>query len=788
MAETQNTRRVVVTGLGAVTPEGVGIEEYWAGVRGGVVAIREVEHLTMDGYRTKLGGEVQEDFTPDHDYLHPDGFRDRAIDFTMRSAEEAMSRCGVGVGPVPAERWGAVIGTCNAGLLAGEEWYARRKRGEQPDPRLLLLVEPQAFSETLASVFELKGPVLSVDTACAASANAIGYAAELIREGHADAMLTGGADAFSDILIAGFNSLESLSPEPAAPYSFDRKGLSLGEGAGVLVLMDADVAAEHGAPVLAEIVGYGLSADGYHPTAPHPEGRGASRAIQTALRQAGVEPSEVDYVNSHGTGTAKNDTAETAATKVGLGQAAYKVAVSSTKSMIGHLLGGAGAAEAIVTVKAIDEQVAPPTANFTEPDPECDLDYVPNEAREMTIDIALSNNFAFGGANASVLFARPGAHVDGPPERNVDRAVITGLATLSTAGTDPGALYDAYVQEKRCTTTENGVEVGRVDLAVEEHLSPKERKRVDRLGLFAVIASRLALTNGGLELTDENCTRVGAVVGTGVGPMESMEQFAAPVIEEGAGGANPAVFPNTVYNAAGGQVAIKNGILGSASTVTAGHAAAASALCYAFDLTTMDHADGIVALGVDTLTNTVVDAYRELGVVAGSANGDGGFALAEGGYAVLVERLGAARARGAKPLGEIRGFGITCDAIGVGKIDTDGEGLERAMRLALERAGVSASEVVAIWANRNGLTAADEAEAKAIERVVGVDVPVLAPKLLLGEPMGAGAALATALALEGWARGDAAHSPRGPILINSLSLGGTNFSLVVAPYTEQAAA
>jgi 3-oxoacyl-[acyl-carrier-protein] synthase II len=647
----------------------------------------------------------------------------------------------------------------------------------------LLLVEPQAFSEALASAFELKGPVLSVDTACAASANAIGYAAELIREGHADAMLTGGADAFSDILIAGFNSLESLSPEPAAPYSFDRKGLSLGEGAGVLVLMDSEVAAAHGAPVLAEIVGYGLSADGYHPTAPHPEGRGASRAIQTALRQAGVDPGEVDYVNSHGTGTAKNDTAETAATKVGLGDAAYKVAVSSTKSMIGHLLGGAGAAEAIVTVKAIDDQVAPPTANFTEADPECDLDYVPNEAREMSIDIALSNNFAFGGANASVLFARPGARADAPPDRNVDRAVITGLAALSAAGTDPAALYDAYAAGRRCTSAENGVELARVDLDAAAYLDVKERKRVDRLGLFSIIASRLALANAGLELTDDNRTRVGAVVGTGVGPMESMEEFAAPVIAEGAGAANPAVFPNTVYNAAGGQVAIKNGILGSASTVTAGHAAGASALCYGFDLTTMDHADAIVALGVDTLTDTVVEAYTELGVVATSANGSGGgFALAEGGFAIVVERLGAARARGAKPLGEVRGFAITCDAAGVGKIDTEGEGIERAMRLALERAGVSPSDVVAVWANRNGLEIADEAEARAIERLLGPAVPVLAPKLLLGEPMGAGAALATALALEGWARGDEAHSPRGPVLVNSLSLGGTNISIVLAPF------
>jgi 3-oxoacyl-[acyl-carrier-protein] synthase II len=782
VAENAKSRRVVVTGLGAVTPEGVGLDAYWDGVRGGVVAIRKVQHLPMDGYRTALGGEVQEEFAPQHDYLHPDGFRDRAIDFTMRAAEEAMERCGVGVGPVPSERWGVVIGTCNAGLLAGEEWYARRKRGENPDPRLVLLVEPQAFSEALASAFQLKGPVLSVDTACAASANAIGYAAELIREGHADAMLTGGADAFSDILVAGFNSLESLSPEPAAPYSFDRKGLSLGEGAGVLVLMDAEVAAKHGAPVLAEVVGYGLSADGYHPTAPHPEGRGASRAIQTALRQGGVEPSEVDYVNSHGTGTAKNDTAETAATKVGLGDAAYQVAVSSTKSMIGHLLGGAGAAEAIVTVKAIENQVAPPTANFTEADPECDLDYVPNEAREMPIDIALSNNFAFGGANASVLFARPGVRSDGPPERAVDRVVVTGVAALTPAGTDAAALYDAYSAGRRCTSAEDGVELGRVDLNAADYLEPKERKRVDRLGLFAVIASRLALADGGLELTDANRTRVGAIVGTGVGPMESMEEFAAAVIEEGAAGANPAVFPNTVYNAAGGQVAIKNGILGSASTVTAGHAAGASALCYGVDLTATDHADAIVCLAADTLTDTVVEAYRELGVLTSSSDADGGgFALSEAGFAILVERLGAARARGATPRGEILGFAITCDAVGVGKVDAEGEGIERAMRLALERAGIAAGDVAAVWASRNGLGIADEAEAKAIERLLGTGVPVLTPKLLLGEPMGAGAALAVALALEGWARGDEQGSPPEPILVNSLSLGGTNFSLVLAP-------
>jgi 3-oxoacyl-[acyl-carrier-protein] synthase II len=772
-------QRVVVTGMGAITSQGNSLDDFWGGVSNGRVAIRDVKHMPMDGYRTRLGGEVEDPAAPEHSYLSPDGFRDRALDFTVKAAEEAMANCGVGVGPIPAERWGVVIGTCNAGLLAGEEWYRRRKAGEKPDPRLVLLVPPQAFAEALSGVFDLRGPVLSVDTACAASANAIGYAAELIRNGQADAVLTGGADAFSDILYAGFNSLESLSPEPAAPYSRDRKGLSLGEGSGMLVLMREDLAREQGAPVLAEILGYGLSADGYHPTAPHPEGRGAARAIQMALAQGGVEPGEVAYVNSHGTGTPKNDPAETAATKAGLGEeAAAQIAVSSTKSMIGHLLGGAGAIEAISTVKTLEQQLAPPTASYTEPDPECDLDYIPEGPRAMEINIAVSNNFAFGGANASLVFARAGTRPQGPAQPRMDRVVITGLGALTPAGTDLQALWDAYSAGRDCTAEEDGVRLGRVDFTPGDFLGPKERKRVDGLGLFSIIASRQALEDAALELSDENRTRVGAILGTGVGPMESMEAFSAGVIEEGASGANPAIFPNTVYNAAGGQVAIKIGALGSASTVTVGHAAGASSLCYGYDLASADHADAMLCLGADSLTDTVIAAYRELGVLGG--NGSSGMALSEAGVAVLVERLGAASKRGARIRAEMLGYAITSDARGVGRMDPEGEGLERAMRLALEHSGVAASDLAAVWATRCGLAVADEAEAKAIERLApGGDVKVNAPRLLLGEPMGAGASLSVALAIAAWEHGEDV----GPVLINSTSLGGTNCAIVLAPYS-----
>ncbi len=776
-------RRVVVTGLGAITSQGTSADALWEGVKGGRVAIREVEHLPMDGYMTKLGGEVKEQALPEHDYPHPDGYREPVIDYALKAAEEAVEQCGVHPGgQIPAERWGVAVGTCNAGLLAAEEWFRGKMKGESPDAQLVLLATPQGLAEAIASAFDVKGPVISVNTACAASANAIGYGAEMIRYGQADAVLAGGAEALSEVLYSGFNCLQSLSPKPAAPYSRGRDGLSLGEGSGMMVLMREDLARELGAPVIAELLGYSLSADGYHPTAPHPEGEGAGRAIRSALEAAGTSPDEVAYVNSHGTGTPKNDPAETAATKVGLGQHANETAVSSTKSMIGHLLGAAGAVENIVTVRAIEEQVAPPTANYTEPDPECDLDYVPNEQRAMPIEVAVSNNFAFGGANASVVWARPNSRDTAPPLPDFDRVVITGMAALTPAGLDPAALWSAFSEGKVASEPENGNWVGRVVFDPAEYLPPKDRKRVDRLGLFSIIGSKLALEDAGLEITEDNRGRVGAIIGTGVGPMESMEAFSRPVIEEGAAAANPAVFPNTVYNAAGGQVAMKVGPVGPASTVTAGHAAGAQALTYAYDLAASGKADAMLCIAADTLTDTVLQAYRELGSLTGSepgSNGSGGFALAEGCVVFVLERLSHAKGRGARVYGEVLGYGITSDAVGVGRVDKEGGGVERAMRLALEQADVEPGDISAVWANASGFQIADEAEAQAIDRVFGEGATVHRPKIKLGEPMGVGGAMNAALALKSWEEGES-----GPVLVNSLSLGGTNFSLVLAPFAE----
>ncbi|HKG17963.1 MAG TPA: beta-ketoacyl synthase N-terminal-like domain-containing protein, partial [Solirubrobacteraceae bacterium] len=293
-----------------------------------------------------------------------------------------------------------------------------------------------------------------------------------------------------------------------------------------------------------------------------------------------------------------------------------------------------------------------------------------------------------------------------------------------------------------------------------------------------------ALADAGIAIDEENRARIGVIFGTGVGPMESMENFSRPLIEEGPQAANPAVFPNTVYNAAGGQVAMHVGTVGPASTVTAGHAAGASALCYGYDLVSTNQADAIICLAVDTLTETVIRAYRELGTVATEQGLDGGFALAEAGLALVLERRSSAQARGARIYGEVLGYGITSDARGVARWDPRGAGLERAMRLALDQAGLAPGEIGAVWANASGYRAADVPEAAAIRRLFDGGARVVAPKRQLGEPMGAGAALSAALALKGWEKGAGDIAPTGPVLINSMSLGGTNFAIVLAPYHQ----
>jgi 3-oxoacyl-[acyl-carrier-protein] synthase II len=766
--------RVVVTGVGAITAQGVGVERLWQGLLDGRVAIRPVGGLDLAGHRTRLGGEVEG---------RPPAARDAALEFALAAAREAMSSAGIrptasqeSPDAIPATRWGVVVGSCNAGLRSAEHaWRAHRADG-RPDWRRCLLIQPQVLAEAMSAEFGLKGPVLSVNTACASAAHAIAHAVEILRWDRAEAMLVGGSDAFSETVFAGFNSLESLAPRPAAPYSRHREGLSLGEGSGMLVLTKLSVARAAGAPVLAEVLGYGLSADGYHPTAPRPDGQGAARAMAAALADSGLDAGDVDYVNGHGTGTTKNDAAECAAVRQALGAHAEKTPLSSAKSMVGHLLGAAAAVEGIATVLALRDQMAPPTAGFTEPDPECGLDPIPGVGRPMRMDVALSNNFAFGGANATIAFARHRRPPHPLARRPPDQVVITGVGVLTPTAANRHELWRGYRDGADREQQEHGLRVARVDLGPAGFVSARQRRRLDRLGLFAVAACQRALDDAKLDVDARNGDRIGVILGTGIGPIESTETFSIPVLERGPRAANPAVFPNTVYNAAAGQVAMLLGTRGPTSTVTAAHAAGAAALSVAEDMLRSGRADALLCAAVDTLSAIALQVYA--GIPLFGPRVGRRCLLAEGGIALVLEPRSVAAVRGARILGALAGHGIASDAVGIGRWDASGGGIERAMRTALETAGLDAGDLSAIWANTTGLPAVDRPERAAIHRLLGnTEVAVHTPKLLLGEPIGAGAQQAAALALQQWED----EGADGPVLVNSSSLGGTHVALILTP-------
>ena len=407
--------RVVITGVGAVTPVGIGKDAFWSGLISGRNGIDRISHLDPSPYTTQIAAEVR-DFVSE-DWLDKKEARriDRFIAFAVAAAKMAYDDCGIQLTPELAEDFGVMIGSGIGGLtFLGEQ--IRKLISEGPgrvSPFLVPYMIPDMASGYTSIVLGLKGPNSCVVTACATGANAIGDSYHIIKRGDATMMLAGGTECpINEIGISAFCAARAMSnrnddPKHACrPFAKDRDGFVMGEAAGVVVLEDLAHAQARGAKIYAEVVGYGMTGDAHHITAPAPGHEGASRSMRMALRTARIKPEDVGYINAHGTSTPINDSAETAAIKTVFGEHAFKMSVSSTKSMTGHTLGASGAIESIACVLAMKEGIAPPTINHFEADPECDLDYVPNTARKLDAKYALNNSFGFGGHNASLIFKR----------------------------------------------------------------------------------------------------------------------------------------------------------------------------------------------------------------------------------------------------------------------------------------------------------------------------------------------------------------------------------------------
>jgi 3-oxoacyl-[acyl-carrier-protein] synthase II len=415
MQTSESLSRVVITGLGALTPLGNTVEEYWQGLVAGKNGISDVTLFDASRHECRIAGEVR-GFDP-HTYLERKEAKrmDRFAQFAVAASLQALENAKLEITPLNADRIGVLIGTGIGGLkvLEDQAEILMNKGPDRCSPFMIPMMIANMASGLTAIRTGAKGPNSCTVTACAAGSNAIGDAFRLVQRGYAQAMICGGTEAaITPLSFAGFTAARAMStrnddPTHASrPFDRDRDGFVMGEGAGVLIIESLEHAQARGANILAEIVGYGCTCDAYHMTSPSPDGEGAVRAMSLALKDGGITPEMVNYINAHGTSTSANDSTETKAIKQVFGEHAYKLAVSSTKSMTGHLLGGSGGIEAVATVLAVARDRALPTINLENPDPACDLDYVPHTSRSMQIDIATSNSFGFGGHNVTLVFKK----------------------------------------------------------------------------------------------------------------------------------------------------------------------------------------------------------------------------------------------------------------------------------------------------------------------------------------------------------------------------------------------
>ena len=409
-------RRVVVTGLGLVTPLGTGLEKNWQALVAGQSGIRKIDRFpNIDAFASRIAGQVP-DFRAE-DFIEPKEIKkmDLFIQYSVAAASMAMEDSGFKIDPEEAENVGVIIGVglCGIDTIEATERAYLDGGPRKISPFFIPKVISNLAPGQIAIRHGAKGVNWTPTSACASGTHAVGEAFHLIRRGLQDAVIAGGAEsAITPLGVGGFSAMKALStrndePERASrPFDKERDGFIIAEGSGVLILEERDHALKRGAKIYAEVIGYGANGDAYHITAPAPEGEGAARCMRLSLKDAGIAPSEVDYINAHGTSTEYNDANETQAIKKIFGEHAFKVAVSSTKSMTGHLLGAAGAVEGVFSVLALRHGIIPPTINYENPDPDCDLDYVPNQARRADIRVVLSNSFGFGGTNACVIFRR----------------------------------------------------------------------------------------------------------------------------------------------------------------------------------------------------------------------------------------------------------------------------------------------------------------------------------------------------------------------------------------------
>ncbi|MCE5239286.1 beta-ketoacyl-[acyl-carrier-protein] synthase family protein [bacterium] len=687
-------KRVVVTGLGAVTPLGQSVPVFWQRLCAGERGLRRISRFDPTGLRNELGGEVC-DWRFDTESFGLMQAPDLATQFLLQAAREAVGDAGLeGRGTSPRPTVGAVLSTNFGGGESWEEWCRVLRDGAPFTPPLrggqggdaVLPPAPSCarsrarkgggngpFTEFafhtalghLREVFGLEGPLSLLSIACASGAAAIGYALDLIRAGEATAMLAGGHDALAPTPLSGLSTLHTITAEDIRPFSADRSGTLFGEGAAVLMLEELEHARARGAHVYAEVLGSWQNNNAYHLTAPDPGGAGMARVLESALADAGLPPEQLEYINAHGTGTKPHDAAETEAIKTVLGTHAYEIPVSSIKGAIAHLMGAAGAIEAIATVQTIATDVVPPTVNYREPDPECDLNIVPNVAQEASVQYAATISAGVGGSNACVVFGPPPASEPGTraqvpaasPRPTWRRVVITGVAPISAIGIGREDFAAGLREGREGRRPPERLVEGHdlpllaecLDFVVEDYLE-SEKTYLDRCSELALAACALAWQDAGLDWRSLSRPLVGLCLGTAYGCLDSMQNMTDRVQSKGVRFGSPVIFTHSFANSPTSLAAIEYEMQGPTSTFCVGDVSAGSALDYAWRLVADGRAEVMLAGGVEALSLPLVVA-RSIAPSSGAMNR--ATTPGEGACMLVLESAEHAQARGAAVLAEI---------------------------------------------------------------------------------------------------------------------------------------
>ncbi|MEV4176734.1 beta-ketoacyl-[acyl-carrier-protein] synthase family protein [Nonomuraea sp. NPDC049709] len=621
-------RPVVVTGLGIICAAGRDPAEFWRRLTTGQGGLTPIEDEAFAVFTARHAGQVPDEWI-DEQLPGSDTGHDRTARLALVAARQAIEQAGLTDGGPDPERFGIILGKCQATPDAAGRYQPMHRTGD-----------------VVAGRLGLRGPRILVSTACAAGGNAVGLAKDKILTGEADAVLAGGVDPLLFGTYAGFAGLQALSTGPCRPYSHS-DGLNLGEGAAFLLLEPLDLALARGATPLAEVAGYGLSADAYHATAPDPTGRGGAGAMRRALADAGLTPGDVHYVSGHGTGTPANDAMEAKVMRVVFGDRAGQVPTSSIKSFLGHTLGAAGAVEAVASVLALRHGTAPPTIGFdddavTDAVTNTGLDFVPNRARTLPIDTVVSNNYAFGGNNVSLVLTRP----RGPREHEeLPRrdAVITGLGPVTGVGAGIAEVTEAVAEGRQ--------EPGRPPSLEGRTYAPRSLWRhMNHLSRMAIAASRLAWEDAGLKLPRKALDDVGLVFATGAGSAESTSGFDESIALNPN---KPAVlsFSNVVLNATGGAVCQTLGLRGPTTTICNGGASASIALDCALEMIRAGKAEVVMVVAADETAapQSAAEAFVPYG--AGSAGPVPGSAA----VAFVVESAEHCAERGGRPYARVAG-------------------------------------------------------------------------------------------------------------------------------------